>query len=152
MNYLLDSNTVSDLYNRSSPLHEPIRRHLATLTDEDNVYISILTLYEMEYGCANAPDDKQIAIRRQIQLLQEDFRLLPLHPKAAFIFGTLKKNIQEDRQLSAKSIKQHNIDIMIAANAILLNCKIVSEDKLFTALAKQDSRLHVENWSKMSTL
>lgn len=59
MNYLLDSNTVSDLYNRSSPQHNVIFERFSTLTDVDNVYVSVLTLYEMEYGYANAPDDKK---------------------------------------------------------------------------------------------
>lgn len=48
--------------------------------------------------------------------------------------------------LSSTNIKQHNVDMMIAANAIWLNYVVVSEDKLFTALAELESRLRVENW------
>ena len=59
MNYLLDSNTVSDLYNKASLQHGSVRNRLAALTDKDNVYVSVLTLYEMEYGYANAPMDKK---------------------------------------------------------------------------------------------
>jgi len=146
MNYLLDSNTVSDLYNRTSSQHELVRKRLSTLTDKDNVYVSVLTLYEMEYGYANAPVEKKSAIRQQIQFLREDLEILPLNQEAASIFGTLKRAIQETRMLSSTNIKQHNVDMMIAANAIWLNYVVVSEDKLFTALAELESRLRVENW------
>lgn len=146
MNYLLDSNTVSDLYNQTSSQHELVRNRLSTLTDKDNVYVSVLTLYEMEYGYANAPVEKKAVIRQQIQSLREDLEILPLNQEAASIFGTLKRAIQATRMLSSKNIKQHNVDIMIAANAIWLNYVVVSEDKLFTALAKLESRLCVENW------
>lgn len=86
MNYLLDSNTVSDLYNRTSSQHELVRKRLLTLTDKDNVYVSVLTLYEMEYGYANAPVEKKSAIRQQIQFLREDLEILPLNQEAASIF------------------------------------------------------------------
>ena len=148
MNYLLDSNIVSDLYNRTSPQHEQVRKRLSTLTDKDNVYVSVLTLYEMEYGYANAPDDKKTVIRQQIQFLCDDLEILPLAQEAASIFGTLKRAVQDIRMLSSKNIRQHNVDIMIAANAISLNCVVVSEDKLFIELIKLESRLRVENWLK----
>ena len=37
MNYLLDSNTVSDLYNRESPQHAPISKRFAALNDNGRV-------------------------------------------------------------------------------------------------------------------
>jgi len=37
---------------------------------------------------------------------------------------------------------------MIAANAIALNCVVVSEDKLFMELIKLESRLRIENGLK----
>ena len=59
MNYLLDSNTISDLYDKWSNDHGKIYQHLHSLSDRDTVYVSILTFYELEYGWANAPDDKK---------------------------------------------------------------------------------------------
>jgi len=50
--------------------------------------------------------------------------------------------------LRGKNIKQHSVDVMIAANAILLNAIVVSDDKLFMELAEIESRLRVENWLK----
>ncbi len=148
MNYLLDSNTVSDLYNRSSPQHNVIFERFSTLTDVDSVYVSILTLYEMEYGYANAPDDKKAIIRQQIQAVCNDLELLPLAKEATPLFGVLKKSVKNIKMLSSKNIKQHSVDIMIAANAIFYKCVVVSEDKLFVELAKLDTHLKIENWSE----
>lgn len=146
MNYLLDSNTLSDLYNRDSPQHHAISQRFAALTDNDSVYALVLSLYEMEYGYANAPADKKPAIRQQIQDIRADLEILPLSEEAALIFGQLKKNIREYRHLSSKNIKQHSVDLMIAANAVLMELVVVSEDDLFDALSKLDRRLQVENW------
>lgn len=58
MIYLLDSNTISDFYDKGSVNHPKILNKIAKLKDTDNVAISVLTLYELEYGLANAPDNK----------------------------------------------------------------------------------------------
>jgi predicted nucleic acid-binding protein len=57
--YLFDSDTVSDLYDQFSDNHFKILEKLSSLKGMDDVYISILSLYEFEYGYANAPDDKK---------------------------------------------------------------------------------------------
>lgn len=146
MNYLLDSNTVSDLYNRDSPQHAPICTRFAALGDHDGVYVLVLSLYEMEYGYANAPEERKPTIRRHIQELRADLELLPLSMDAAMIFGKLKQTLRESRGLSSKNLKQHSVDLLIAANAILREMTVVSDDSLFKDIAKLDGRLRVENW------
>jgi len=46
MKYLLDSNTVSDIYNPSSGNHNCVIKKLLALEESDDIFISILTLYE----------------------------------------------------------------------------------------------------------
>jgi predicted nucleic acid-binding protein len=146
MKYLLDSNTISDLYNRDSPQHAAISQHFVALNDDDSVYVLVLSLYEMEYGYANAPEDKKLLIRQHIQDMRADFELLPLSEEAAVIFGELKKSVKVTRMLSSRNLKQHGVDLMIAANAIHRQLIVVSDDSLFTDLANLDRRLRVENW------
>jgi hypothetical protein len=38
MNYLLDSNTVSDFYNSDAPCHDPILNRFVRLEEDDKVY------------------------------------------------------------------------------------------------------------------
>ncbi|CAK8722983.1 hypothetical protein GKODMF_14560 [Candidatus Electrothrix gigas] len=67
MKYLLDSNTISELYDAEASHHSAILGHLGALTDRDQVCISVLSLYELEYGWANAPDEKKPAARHEGQ-------------------------------------------------------------------------------------
>ena len=59
MNYLLDSNIISDFYDKNSLNYPKILNKIANLKNTDKAAISILTLYELEYGLANAPDNKK---------------------------------------------------------------------------------------------
>ncbi len=63
MNYLLDSNTLSDFYDRDSIGHHTIFTHLSHLSDNTRIFISILSLYEFEYGYANASEVLRPTIR-----------------------------------------------------------------------------------------
>ncbi len=50
MKYLLDTDIVSYLADKNSPFHEPVRDRLSEAGDDDQVCVSILTLYEIEFG------------------------------------------------------------------------------------------------------
>lgn len=146
MRYLLDSDTLSDLYEPASPGHGPVARRIAALADEDVIFLSILSLYEWEYGYANAPDELKGVIRQRISAIQTDFPVLPLTPEAARLFGGLKARLRTIRQLSKKASKSHNVDIMLAATAITEGCTLVSGDSIYTDLQQLDPTLGVENW------
>jgi predicted nucleic acid-binding protein len=147
MNYLLDSNTVSDAYDKWSQDHPKIYQKLRSLSDSDCVYVSLLTLYELEYGWANAPDEKKEVIRKKIDEVQQDFAILPLSLQGARVFGELKQSIQVSRSPSKENMKKYNVDLMVAATAITANCILVSADMLYAELQKLNQRLHVVNWT-----
>jgi predicted nucleic acid-binding protein len=147
MNYLLDSNTLSDLYNASAPAHPKILQRLSTLTDADKVCFSILSLYEFEYGFANTPESKKVRIRQKIIQVQKDFCCLPLTPQGAELFGLLKKSIKDLRNLNQENLKKHNIDLMMISTAITENCMLVSADKIFTDIQTVFADLSTEDWT-----
>jgi len=147
MNYLLDSNTLSDLYNASAPAHPKILQCLSTLTDADKVCFSILSLYEFEYGFANAPESKKVRIRQKIIQMQKDFCCLSLTPQGAELFGLLKKSIKDLRNLNQENLKKHNIDLMMISTAITENCMLVSADKIFTDIQTVFADLTTEDWT-----
>ena len=91
MKYLLDSDVLSDFYEKLSPNHVKIAAKLASLEEGDEVCISVLTLYEFEYGCANASDDKKAIVRKRIEAAPEDFAVLPMEAAGARTYGELKK-------------------------------------------------------------
>lgn len=147
MNYLLDSNTVSDFYDRDSLSHRQIAQHLVGLAPEDQVFISIITLYELEYGYNNAPKNKKNVLRNKIDDAKGDFSILPLTEEGSMHFGQLKKSLVDSRKLKKESAKKHNIDIMLASAAILSSCILISADGIYTDLKRQEPRLKVNNWS-----
>ena len=146
MRYLLDSDSLSDLYEPGSPGHEHIVRRVGALDDADLVFISILSVYELEYGYANAPDEKKPVIRRRISSVHSDFSVLPLTPEAARVFGALKVRLRTLRGLSKKGSKAHNVDLMIAATAITEGCALVGADSIYLDLQRLDPTLRIENW------
>jgi len=146
MRYLLDSDTLSDLYEPASPGHAGIAQRLARLSDSDKVFISILALYEVEYGYANAPDAKKTLIRQRISDMRGDFEILPLTPEAASLFGSLKAALSQLRGLGGEKSKGHNIDLMLAATAVTEACTLISADSIYGDLRKIDPMLRIENW------
>ncbi|RKZ81621.1 MAG: hypothetical protein DRR19_21940 [Candidatus Parabeggiatoa sp. nov. 1] len=144
--YLFDSDIVSDLSDKFSDNHLKIFEKLSSLAGTDEVYISVLTIYEFEYGYANAPDDKKSAVRKKIEDVQHDFEILPLPQKGSQLFGVLKKSIKDSRKLNKESIKKHNIDMMLAATAIVENCILVSADSIYIEIQRFNSKLKLENW------
>lgn len=146
MNYLLDSSIVSDFYNFSAPAHKLILNKLSLFEDTDRVYVSVLCLYELAYGLANAPEDKKLLIREQLIKTPQDFELLPLFLEAAELFGQLKKSLQSHHALSARQMQRHNIDLMLAATAITTDSILISTDKGFVALQDLHPDFHFEEW------
>jgi predicted nucleic acid-binding protein len=147
MNYLLDSNAVSDFYDKNSTNYPKILTHIAQLKNTDKIAISILTIYELEYGLANAPEHKKTVIEQKIMEAQEDFTVLPLSRNAARAFGNFKKAIKDNKMLNKENIKKHNIDLMIAATAVTENYTLVSADAIYSEIAAFDGRLKLQNWT-----
>ncbi len=146
MKYLLDSDIVTDLYDKSAANHPSIITRLAALDDSDEVCISILTLFEFEYGLANAPADRKLALANKIIEAQSDFDVLPLSGDGAKCFGILKKALRDRRSLTSEGVKKHNIDLIIAATALVTGCTLVSGDAIYRELQASDPDLRLGHW------
>jgi predicted nucleic acid-binding protein len=147
MNYLLDTNIFSDLYDKTSKQHLTIIKRLNALNNSDSLAVSIVTLYEFEYAHANAPEDKKAIIRNDINHLKDNFDIAPLSIIGAEIFGMLKKQFKYSSMISKENIKKHNVDIMLASCAICDNYTLVSADKIFPLLKQFNNGLNFEDWT-----
>ena len=146
MKFLLDSDILSDLYDPSSSGHFPVAARLESLEDADSVFVSILAVYELEYGYAHAPEQKKFALRQTLSDLQSDFPILPLTIEGARLFGSLKERLQVSRGLSKKGSKAHNVDLMLAATAMVEGCVLVSTDSIYRDLHELNPIFLTENW------
>ena len=148
MKYLLDSEIISDFYNESAENYKTINSKVAALGDEDEVFVSVLTFYELEYGHAKAPETMKASLRERIERAKSFFSILPVSLESANTFGKLKKDLQAGQNLGKKSLKKHNIDLMLASTSITKSCILVSADQLYPTLRKFNPKLKIENWLK----
>ncbi|WP_103920883.1 type II toxin-antitoxin system VapC family toxin, partial [Candidatus Venteria ishoeyi] len=116
--------------------------------ESDEIYVSVLTLYELGYGLANAPEDKKELVRKQIWQAPQDFELLPLFPEGAELFGDLKKALQTQRTLGARQMRRHNVDLMLAATAIVTGSVLISGDLGFDDLQGLHPELQFDDWTR----
>lgn len=54
--YILDTNIITYLYQKNSLFHSFTTEKLMDISHDDKVYISILSIYEYEYGVSFADD------------------------------------------------------------------------------------------------
>jgi tRNA(fMet)-specific endonuclease VapC len=147
--YLLDTNAASVLWDARHVDHAKIRSFLESVSSEP-VWISIITLAEVEYGLKTAPDiddDLQKNVREQMAkylevLAPDKHTIVPYSNLRAELFklyaprgrkGRLTKKWPEDlfERTSAKELHgtQEN-DIWIAALAIQYNLILVTDDRI----------------------
>ena len=146
MKYLLDTETISSLYDRQSPDHLRIRNKLETRL-QDTLCVSVLTLYELEYGYSNAPQEQKHRLRNVIERVNRRFVKLPLREDGATLFGELKLYVKTQKSLNKRTVKQHTVDVMLASTAILEACVIVSKDRIYRELVKSNAAFKTESWA-----
>jgi len=149
MQYILDTNIVSYLLDNKSVFHTRITEKLAKLSSESRIYLSVMTLYEIEYGIASAKGDterKKYEIARE--LLLDFFGVLPATKKETQIFGVLKSTYQRTTGINKKALARHNVDFIIASTAIANEAILVSNDHIFFDIQKHYTPFKIENWTE----
>ena len=77
--YLLDTNIISYLTDPNSPHKDKIKERLLSLSEDDTVSVSIITLYELAYGLSTINDSKNKAIfETGIEFIKEYLDIYPL--------------------------------------------------------------------------
>lgn len=152
--YLIDTCILSYMEDPSSPFHEATLNALGGLRDADEVSLSILSLYELEYGITKAGRDLAPGIERAKRKALELYRILPLSQKGARIFAELKDGYRKTkkRQLSGKELDKHlarhTSDILIASTALDHAATVVSNDRIFIQLRRVSADLRIADWTK----
>jgi predicted nucleic acid-binding protein len=90
MKYLLDTNILSYLEEQASPFHVKSKECLSRLSDDDEIFIPILILYELRYSVSAAPQEKSGSLKALVRSYLKQFPILHLTGKGAEIFGDIK--------------------------------------------------------------
>lgn len=153
MKYLLDTNIPLYLEDTDSPFNQPVQKRFQQLQDEDQVFMSVLSIYELYYGVAlrKKGGEEHLAAHsfRVIESIKKRFTLLPLTGKEASTFGEMKslyKDRSKRKENKQETIKKHDIDFIIASTAIEFDLVVVSNDTIFQHIKELYPDLRFENW------
>jgi len=153
--YLLDTNIPVYLETPDSPFHHPVKESFKLLQDEDQLFVSVLTLYELYYGMTLRKKGGREQFAAQtlltIEEIEKRFTLLPLTGTGAPIFGEIKARYKErsrEQEEEQETIKKHDVDLILASTAIEYDLIVVSNDNIFQKIKEMFPNLQVENWAK----
>jgi predicted nucleic acid-binding protein len=147
MKYLLDTNIVSYFSDPESPFHSATIKRFSTLDEEDRVFISVLTLYETEYGIVCAPEEKKSRMAEVKEMMRQFLFILPVSDTGAEIFGHIKAGYRKMAGTDQKTVDRHDVDFILASAAIAEDAVLVSNDKIFLSFRDIEPTLRLENWA-----
>ena len=130
--YLLD--TDSCIYYLNATSKELVNRILAA--GPSRLSLSTLTLAELHFGAARS--GRPSANAKRVDLFADELTLVPFSEKCAREFGRIKADLR------VRGTPIGDIDIAIAASAVVTGHTIVSADRDFRRI----HGLEVENWRK----
>ena len=146
--YLLDTNIASLLGARMGENNQNIFDKLASLADDDVVMVSIVTLYEAQYGLKNSKNaQQQKEIADNIALIRKYFEVIPLDMRQMELYADLKVRYREHTGINKTSMKKNDLDLLIAASAMAEGATLVSLDRIFETLSDIAPDLKYDDWS-----
>ncbi len=145
--YLLDSNILAVLEAQDHPHHTAVKRRLSQLQDSDEVYFSVLTLYEYEYSIAESQEPLTQSLQDMKKTLLETFPFFPLTEEGATVYGKIKAGYKKQTGIDKKALKRHSVDFMLASSALVEEAIFVSGDRIFERIAEFEPRFQWENWT-----
>ena len=146
--YLFDTNTISSLNNKKASEHEKILETLLAKDEDADLCISVLTIFEMAYAKANAPEEKQEKLQKFIDSTKEDYEILELTAEFSDLYGSLKAQLIKVRGIKKSNAKKHLLDVILASIAISKDLILISADGIYKDIQKVDPRLKWEDWTK----
>ena len=145
--YILDTNIASLLGSEENVENQLIFDKFYNLNDDDIVMVSIITLYEANYGLKNSKDkEQQEEIRKNIEFIQRFFEIVPLDLKEMELYADLKVLYKKHTGINRKSMKKNDLDILIASTAMAENAILISYDEIFKKLSEIEPKFKWENW------
>jgi predicted nucleic acid-binding protein len=146
--YFFDTDTLNSLVRKDSQHHKKVINKILSLKGEDELFTSILSLYEMEYGVQHSKEEYKALAKKAVHAVIDNPNLtvLPLTERGAEIFGELKQAYQQNLTLGKKAIQKYNIDFMIASIAIEIEGILVSGDGVFKDIQDFRTDFRYENW------
>ena len=131
--YLLDTNMVSYIVKGRSLAASD---RLIALPDNEIAAVSAITVAEIRYGLAKKPE--ATALHSLMDSFLASIQVLPWGTADAEAYGNVRAKLEK------KGLSLGNMDMMIAAQAIIARATLVTNDKAF---AQVDELSAIVNWA-----
>jgi tRNA(fMet)-specific endonuclease VapC len=130
MCYLLDTTIVSDLVRHpQGKIAEQIRK-----VGEEQVRTSIIVAADLRYGAAKKGSQR---LTTQLEAVLDVLDILPFEAPADAVYGSIRTQLEKKGQPIGGN------DLLIAAQALALDCTVVTDNE--AEFARVDG-LRCENW------
>ena len=131
--YLLDTNMVSYIVKGRSLVASD---KLVALSGNEVAAVSTITVAEIRYGLAKRPE--ATALKSLVNSFLASIQVLPWGTDEAEVYGSVRAKLEK------KGVTLGNMDMMIAAHAIVAKAMLVTNDKAF---AQVDELSALVNWA-----
>lgn len=136
--YIIDTNILDAAINSDSPVHSITIERLRGIA-MDLVFVSAITLGEMEYGIAVAPSFKDAELAEFRRRVKTDFpHTLSVSPTTAEAYGELRKRLFEKYSPTPLRQKKRRVD-QLTDPTTGLNLGIDENDLWLAAQAYENS-------------
>lgn len=146
--YLLDTDTIEYLSDTSSPFHHACLSRLEDLGESDELCVSVLSLYEMEYSIAGASLELKPRLERSKQKVLKFYTILPLTTKGSEYYGEVKQRLKLLTTAKPRKMKTFTVDMMILSTALEHEAILVSNDAVYLRTLELEMNFQHENWAK----
>ena len=117
------------------------------LSPDDELTVSILSLFELEYSRFLAATEKQTWLGKVMEQIGHDFVVAQLEKNCASIYAGLEGKLKRQRNIKPENMKRHNIDLMIAGTALLEGCVLVGGDSVYKDIQSINPDFRLESWT-----
>ncbi|MGI4826807.1 MAG: type II toxin-antitoxin system VapC family toxin [Janthinobacterium lividum] len=131
--YILDTNMVSYIVKGRSLAASD---QLINLSSNEVAAVSAITVAEIRYGLAKKPE--ATALKSLMDSFLASIQVLAWGTDEAEVYGTIRAKLEK------KGITLGNMDMMIAAHAIVNKATLVTNDKAFAQVDELSSPV---NWA-----
>lgn len=163
--YLLDTNILNYLYSDRTPQHTAVRNHYMALPSGAPVYISAITLGEIEFGHRCVSDSETLVQHHFNAFVSNCFPLvLPVRGSTRHWYGRLRARLfsefaprtqkrpkwPEDLidPVSARELGIQENDLWLVAQALERDLVFVTNDRMSRIRQVAPQELRVQNWAR----
>lgn len=148
--YLVDTNILSYLGDTNSPFHKKTLENFCSIDENDEVFMSILTDYELAYSLSMLEESSLLKSRilNFRKKLQSLIKVVNLSSEGADIFGEIKAKLRTKKNITRKKINNQNVDLLIASTALENEMIMISNDDIFKDLSELVPGFSYQNWAE----